>query len=140
MKSLPLLSSSIFHHFASRSIASLPRRRNRVRTRYPSVFGPVLPILSRPISSGKVFAMAEETSSTTSQKHTNRLAAEHSPYLLQHAHNPVIKFALFYKVFIFTNIHTRSIDKKNIFVFNWASSVSIRELCCNSSSHNWFRL
>jgi hypothetical protein len=37
--------------------------------------------------------MAEESSSSstssTSQKHTNRLAAEHSPYLLQHAHNPV---------------------------------------------------
>ncbi|KAH6813974.1 catalytics protein [Perilla frutescens var. frutescens] len=26
---------------------------------------------------------------TASSKHTNRLAAEHSPYLLQHAHNPV---------------------------------------------------
>jgi hypothetical protein len=43
--------------------------------------------------------MAEESSSSstssTSQKHTNRLAAEHSPYLLQHAHNPVI--TLFYK-------------------------------------------
>lgn len=30
-----------------------------------------------------------ETSSSGSHKHTNRLAAEHSPYLLQHAHNPV---------------------------------------------------
>lgn len=26
---------------------------------------------------------------STSHKHTNRLAKEHSPYLLQHAHNPV---------------------------------------------------
>ncbi|KAF3436401.1 hypothetical protein FNV43_RR23493 [Rhamnella rubrinervis] len=35
--------------------------------------------------------MAEQTpkSSSHSHKHTNRLAAEHSPYLLQHAHNPV---------------------------------------------------
>ncbi|KAL2535568.1 hypothetical protein Fot_16959 [Forsythia ovata] len=36
--------------------------------------------------------MAEHTPETTSSKthkHTNRLAAEHSPYLLQHAHNPV---------------------------------------------------
>lgn len=29
------------------------------------------------------------SSSTMSHKHTNRLASEHSPYLLQHAHNPV---------------------------------------------------
>ncbi|KAB2605187.1 spermatogenesis-associated protein 20 [Pyrus ussuriensis x Pyrus communis] len=36
--------------------------------------------------------MAEHTSSNPaapSHKHSNRLAAEHSPYLLQHAHNPV---------------------------------------------------
>lgn len=106
VKSLHLLSSSILHRFASRSIASLsylPRRRNRVRTDNPSFSFPFLPILSRPISSGKVLAMAEETSSSTSstsQKHTNRLAAEHSPYLLQHAHNPVINLPslfLFYK-------------------------------------------
>lgn len=40
----------------------------------------------------RILAMAEQSSKTTSQqshKHTNRLAAEHSPYLLQHAHNPV---------------------------------------------------
>ncbi|KAK6164754.1 hypothetical protein DH2020_001618 [Rehmannia glutinosa] len=30
-----------------------------------------------------------ETASSEAQKHANRLAAEHSPYLLQHAHNPV---------------------------------------------------
>ncbi|KAL1542665.1 dTMP kinase [Salvia divinorum] len=30
-----------------------------------------------------------KTASLKSLKHTNRLAAEHSPYLLQHAHNPV---------------------------------------------------
>ncbi|CAE6138872.1 unnamed protein product [Arabidopsis arenosa] len=96
MKSLHLLSSSIFlHRFASRSIASLsslPRRRIIVRIRNPSFSSPFPPILSRPISSGKVVAMAKESSSSTSstsQKHTNRLAAEHSPYLLQHAHNPV---------------------------------------------------
>ncbi|KAG8389442.1 hypothetical protein BUALT_Bualt02G0229900 [Buddleja alternifolia] len=38
--------------------------------------------------------MADDRSSKTASsseghKHTNRLAAEHSPYLLQHAHNPV---------------------------------------------------
>ncbi|EPS73107.1 hypothetical protein M569_01643, partial [Genlisea aurea] len=30
-----------------------------------------------------------ETVSSAVEKHTNRLAVEHSPYLLQHAHNPV---------------------------------------------------
>ncbi|KAL4361833.1 hypothetical protein GQ457_04G028630 [Hibiscus cannabinus] len=35
--------------------------------------------------------MTERTSTSTSHslKHSNRLATEHSPYLLQHAHNPV---------------------------------------------------
>nr|GMD22092.1 spermatogenesis-associated protein 20 [Ipomoea batatas] len=34
--------------------------------------------------------MAEQSSQRTKKhKHTNRLASEHSPYLLQHAHNPV---------------------------------------------------
>lgn len=48
----------------------------------------------RRIHSFRILAMAEQSSKTTtslqqSHKHTNRLAAEHSPYLLQHAHNPV---------------------------------------------------
>ncbi|KAL5561535.1 hypothetical protein UlMin_031282 [Ulmus minor] len=45
----------------------------------------------RPIHAFKVLAMAGESSkqASHSHKHTNRLAAEHSPYLLQHAHNPV---------------------------------------------------
>ncbi|KAH0908333.1 hypothetical protein HID58_031654 [Brassica napus] len=89
MKSLHLLSSPILHRFASRSIttlsSSLPRRRIIVRTNRPSF---PFAILSRPVSSGKVLAMAS-SSSAASPKHTNRLAAEHSPYLLQHAHNPV---------------------------------------------------
>ncbi|KAL6210429.1 hypothetical protein ACLB2K_015661 [Fragaria x ananassa] len=47
-------------------------------------------ISHRPFFASKVLAMADQhTSNPTSQKHTNRLAAEHSPYLLQHAHNPV---------------------------------------------------
>lgn len=48
---------------------------------------------NRLIHSLRVIAMAEQSSSTTSQqshKRTNRLAAEQSPYLLQHAHNPVL--------------------------------------------------
>ncbi|KAH0855924.1 hypothetical protein HID58_084185 [Brassica napus] len=91
MKSLHLLLSSpiLLHRFASRSIATLSspllRRRIIVRTNRPSF---PFPILSRPVSSGKVLAMAS-SSSAASPKHTNRLAAEHSPYLLQHAHNPV---------------------------------------------------
>ncbi|KAL3647965.1 hypothetical protein CASFOL_008933 [Castilleja foliolosa] len=32
---------------------------------------------------------SSQTASSEAHKHTNRLAAEHSPYLLQHAHNPV---------------------------------------------------
>ncbi|KAI5680403.1 hypothetical protein M9H77_01630 [Catharanthus roseus] len=44
----------------------------------------------RTINSQRVLAMAEQSSKTIhNHKHTNRLAAEHSPYLLQHAHNPV---------------------------------------------------
>jgi hypothetical protein len=33
--------------------------------------------------------MASSASDTTAHKHTNRLAKEKSPYLLQHQHNPV---------------------------------------------------
>lgn len=50
----------------------------------------------RSISSDKVVCMADRSSSNSAssassilQKNTNRLASEHSPYLLQHAHNPV---------------------------------------------------
>lgn len=41
----------------------------------------------------------QHTSNPTSHKHTNRLAAEHSPYLLQHAHNPVSLIFLSFYVF-----------------------------------------
>ncbi|PON96626.1 Spermatogenesis-associated protein [Trema orientale] len=59
--------------------------------RFPSLSWPFSPISHRPICALKVLSMAEHKSKQTSQshKHTNRLAAEHSPYLLQHAHNPV---------------------------------------------------
>jgi hypothetical protein len=40
------------------------------------------------VKSGEVQKGAEDMDS--SHKYTNRLAHEHSPYLLQHAHNPVI--------------------------------------------------
>ena len=35
----------------------------------------------------------------SSPRHTNRLAREKSPYLLQHAHNPVDWFAWGYEAF-----------------------------------------
>lgn len=53
------------------------------------------PFLRRPIHSLTVLSMAEPqqsssfSSSSQTHKHTNRLASQHSPYLLQHAHNPV---------------------------------------------------
>ncbi|VFQ89942.1 unnamed protein product [Cuscuta campestris] len=50
--------------------------------------------LRRPIGYSRVFAMVDDRHSpgkapSGSRNHTNRLSAEHSPYLLQHAHNPV---------------------------------------------------
>ncbi|XP_057767976.1 uncharacterized protein LOC130988205 [Salvia miltiorrhiza] len=54
---------------------------------------PLSVVSCRPINFSRVLAMADggspKTASSKPQKHTNRLAAEHSPYLLQHAHNPV---------------------------------------------------
>uniref|UniRef100_A0A2P2LKS2 Spermatogenesis-associated protein 20 isoform X1 n=4 Tax=Rhizophora mucronata TaxID=61149 RepID=A0A2P2LKS2_RHIMU len=44
----------------------------------------VFPLSVRRFRSQKVLAMAERA-----HEHSNHLAAEHSPYLLQHAHNPV---------------------------------------------------
>ncbi|CAD5196410.1 uncharacterized protein LOC103971557 [Musa acuminata AAA Group] len=43
----------------------------------------------RPIDCIRVLAMAGSSTSAAPHRHTNRLASEHSPYLLQHAHNPV---------------------------------------------------
>lgn len=55
---------------------------------------PLSIVFYRPIKYSRVLAMADDGSSKTAsskpQTHSNRLAAEHSPYLLQHAHNPVI--------------------------------------------------
>ncbi|KAK9201798.1 hypothetical protein WN944_017005 [Citrus x changshan-huyou] len=83
-----LLCSSSLHHFLSHKtkLSSLPRNYS-----YP-FRRPLAVISHRPIHPYKVVAMAERTPASTSHsrnKHTNRLAAEHSPYLLQHAHNPV---------------------------------------------------
>ncbi|KAJ8510619.1 hypothetical protein OPV22_001053 [Ensete ventricosum] len=43
----------------------------------------------RPSDCIRVLAMAGSSTSAAPHRHTNRLASEHSPYLLQHAHNPV---------------------------------------------------
>lgn len=57
----------------------------------PSRFLPFSVVARRKVHSLKELAMAEKMVKSTgkSHKYTNRLAAEHSPYLLQHAHNPV---------------------------------------------------
>ncbi|MCL7045659.1 hypothetical protein MKW94_014635 [Papaver nudicaule] len=48
------------------------------------------PSFTRPFHSYRVLSMADkQTVSPPARSHTNRLALEHSPYLLQHAHNPV---------------------------------------------------
>ncbi|XVE77663.1 hypothetical protein DITRI_Ditri13aG0080400 [Diplodiscus trichospermus] len=89
-----LLSSSSFSFPFSRcnKFSSLPRTSPyHLFTQFPSLSWPFSSVFPRPIHAGKAFAMAERTTTSTSHSHkyTNRLAAEHSPYLLQHAHNPV---------------------------------------------------
>lgn len=73
-------------------------------TRFPSLSLPFSTIFPRPLHSLKVLAMAERSSSPATSSHshkfTNRLAAEHSPYLLQHAHNPVSAIHLHIGLFI----------------------------------------
>ncbi|XP_022758050.1 spermatogenesis-associated protein 20 isoform X2 [Durio zibethinus] len=86
-----LLSSSSFFFSRHNKFSSLPRKFLYPSTHFPSLSWPFSGVFPRPIHACKVFTMAERTttSSSHSQKYTNRLAAEHSPYLLQHAHNPV---------------------------------------------------
>ncbi|GLU07431.1 hypothetical protein SLE2022_243910 [Rubroshorea leprosula] len=61
---------------------------------YPSIAFSSRPssvVFRRLVHARRILSMAERASPSTSHSHkyTNRLAAEHSPYLLQHAHNPV---------------------------------------------------
>ncbi|KAB2056752.1 hypothetical protein ES319_A11G124900v1 [Gossypium barbadense] len=89
LKTLVLRSSSLsFSHF--NNFSTLPRKFPFTFTHFPCPFSTVFP---RPVNSCrcKVLAMAERTSTSSSHslKYTNRLATEHSPYLLQHAHNLV---------------------------------------------------
>ncbi|XP_021279552.1 spermatogenesis-associated protein 20 [Herrania umbratica] len=95
LKTLLLFSSSSSpppaFFFRHNRFSSLPRKFPYPYTHFPSLSWPFSSVFPRPIHSFKVLAMAEgtTTSSSHSHKYTNRLAAEHSPYLLQHAHNPV---------------------------------------------------
>ncbi|KAL5795533.1 hypothetical protein ACOSQ2_000353 [Xanthoceras sorbifolium] len=88
-----LLLSSSLHHIISHNtkLSSLPRKYPRPLKRFHSFSWPSTVIFARPIHFYKVLAMSERTPTSTSHshQHTNRLANEQSPYLLQHAHNPV---------------------------------------------------
>ncbi|XVF80507.1 hypothetical protein PTKIN_Ptkin15bG0079200 [Pterospermum kingtungense] len=93
LKTLLLASSSSSLFFLSRrnKISSLPRPFLYPLAQFPSLSWPFSCVFPGPIHPFKVLAMAERTITSTSHshKHTNRLSAEHSPYLLQHAYNPV---------------------------------------------------
>ena len=94
-----LLSSSSSSFFSRRNkFSSLPRKFPYPFTQFPSLSWPFSSVFPRPIHVCKVLAMAERTttSSSHSHKYNNRLATEHSPYLLQHAHNPVILSSLLF--------------------------------------------
>ena len=85
-----LLLSPSLHRFFSHRTNLLSS--STTSTHFPSLSWPFSTIFPRPFHSLKVLAMAERPStpaSSHSHKYSNRLAAEHSPYLLQHAHNPV---------------------------------------------------
>ncbi|RVX20797.1 Spermatogenesis-associated protein 20 [Vitis vinifera] len=86
--STALLSSSSLNYFLS---ASRKPSFRFFHLRFSSL-SRTLPLFPRRhVHTLKVLAMAERSMKTASHSHkyTNRLAAEHSPYLLQHAHNPV---------------------------------------------------
>ncbi len=97
---------------ASSSVASISGSGNLAAasgsvSRNPQFFslwvGVILPRrdqkLAFSVKSGEVQKGAEDMDS--SHKYTNRLAHEHSPYLLQHAHNPVIPLL---SLFLFSEI------------------------------------
>lgn len=91
LRRLPL-SPSLHQLFSHQTrLVLLPRKYPYSSAYFPSLSLPFSVFYPRSIHSLKVLAMAEQTQkpSSHSHKHTNRLAAEHSPYLLQHAHNPV---------------------------------------------------
>ncbi|XP_011012643.1 PREDICTED: spermatogenesis-associated protein 20 isoform X2 [Populus euphratica] len=86
LKLLRLSSSLLARHSLSTTsnLSSSLRRATKYRNR------PCCSAFVGRFHTHKVLAMAETTpSSSSSHKHSNRLSDEHSPYLLQHAHNPV---------------------------------------------------
>lgn len=122
LKRLPL--SSTWHRFLSHQtrLISLPRQYPSSFTYCPSLSWPFSVICPRSIHALKVLAMAEQTPkpSSHSHKHTNRLAAEHSPYLLQHAHNPVshvIYLRVLQSLFCFAPINCGQRKDKFFFIF-----------------------
>ncbi|KAI3449529.1 hypothetical protein Pfo_006194 [Paulownia fortunei] len=88
-----LFSTSSSRHFISHHKPSYKSAKVINNSEYFSFSWPLSVVFYRPINFSRVFAMADDqslkTASSEAHKHTNRLAAEHSPYLLQHAHNPV---------------------------------------------------
>ncbi|GAV83367.1 DUF255 domain-containing protein [Cephalotus follicularis] len=92
-----LLRSSSLHRSVSlnpklSSLLPITNSHPTISSHFPSLSSSFPFNFPRPIHSLKLLAMAALTPTSTSQHshlHTNRLAAEHSPYLLQHAHNPV---------------------------------------------------
>lgn len=88
LKSL-LISSSSRYYISKKPIKF--HLHNNTTAPFAKSTGPCSSFLRRPIHSLSVLAMAEQSSSSSSShKHNNRLTSEHSPYLLQHAHNPVL--------------------------------------------------
>ncbi|KAK4418176.1 Spermatogenesis-associated protein 20 [Sesamum alatum] len=88
-----LVSSSSGRHLISQHNPSYKSATKFNNSESFSFSCPLSIVFHRPINLSRVFAMADERTSNTASsgahKHTNRLAGEHSPYLLQHAHNPV---------------------------------------------------
>ncbi|XP_058083458.1 uncharacterized protein LOC131231317 isoform X2 [Magnolia sinica] len=85
--SLPSSPSLLIHSMLVRLFRSPIHRLLPIKTRIlPNPTTSFFPHPTRSIHTRTVLAMAE---GSHTHKHTNRLAAEHSPYLLQHAHNPV---------------------------------------------------
>ncbi|XP_054803026.1 uncharacterized protein LOC129306438 isoform X1 [Prosopis cineraria] len=85
------LSSSSHRLLPPQPKLSSPRKYAYPAAYFPSLLCPSSSVISRRIHAHEVLAMAERPTYSTScsYKHTNRLSSEHSPYLLQHAHNPV---------------------------------------------------
>ena len=84
-----LHNSSMLHRLSPRLLRSSSLLVHRIFSLHPQptkLKFPYYPFSPRPFLPLKV-SMA--SSSSHSHKHTNRLASEQSPYLLQHAHNPV---------------------------------------------------